>query len=534
MKTVLEVGCGLSTLLWLKLGYKVFSFETDQKWIDYIQKLAQASGLDKNLFITKWGATEAEADKLIADLPSFDIAFCDGPAGGGNREFSTKLCTAKTDFLLIHDAGRHGEKDGKPKEREWQAKYVVDGFEGPIKGGHRTHLWLRKNSKYTEMRKNAINKKHPKRKGDSKGLIRFAFNGRGEGGAERTCTWIMNRFYEMGYEVIYHSPNNGVGCGSFRKEGNPNIKMADYSTVGNPCDILVLYTNDHVWEFKTPELHKMFENIQSKRKVMCLNYRVGPIGTMEAKWTRGWDSYLFLNSYMKDIVLARYPQAKCKVLAPPADVSKFFHIEPNYKECIKLIRHSSQGDAKYPKSIDAMVKKILETREDLNIRLMPAPTFLKYEDKRLIRHGKNQPAIEEYLELGNVFWYTLPDGYEEGGPRVILEAMAAGLPVICDNHSGMIDRVNDETGWKCNDFTEQINVIKSLTSEIIEKKGKAAKDYAKEHFRKELWIEFILGEFERTIPAEIDDEKQPNGFLENTKKETDEWVQKQINDIIGG
>jgi len=110
-----------------------------------------------------------------------------------------------------------------------------------------------------------------------------------------------------------------------------------------------------------------------------------------------------------------------------------------------------------------------------------------------------------------------------------MEAMAAGIPVICDNHSGLIDRVNNETGWKCNDFQEQIAIIKSLTPEILEQKGKAAKEFARKNFKRELWIEWILGQHEE---KEVPKEQRVNAFLNNTKEETDEWVNNQVKDLL--
>jgi glycosyltransferase involved in cell wall biosynthesis len=86
----------------------------------------------------------------------------------------------------------------------------------------------------------------------------------------------------------------------------------------------------------------------------------------------------------------------------------------------------------------------------------------------------------------------LPEKYTDQGPRTIMEAMAAGLPVIAENRDGAKDRVTEECGWLVSKHEEVIDIIKSLNPEILEKKGKAARERAKKEFRKEKWIEAII------------------------------------------
>ena len=80
------------------------------------------------------------------------------------------------------------------------------------------------------------------------------------------------------------------------------------------------------------------------------------------------------------------------------------------------------------------------------------------------------------------------------GPRVILEAMAAGLPVIADNWGGAPDRVTPETGWICSSKEEMLEVIRTVTLEEIKTKGEAARKRAYEVFRSERWVKEIIGD----------------------------------------
>lgn len=77
---------------------------------------------------------------------------------------------------------------------------------------------------------------------------------------------------------------------------------------------------------------------------------------------------------------------------------------------------------------------------------------------------------------------------------MIVEAMAAGLPVICESRDGPADRVTTETGWKLDSHAEAAELINSLTPEILAEKGRAARERAKTEFVKEKWFNEIKGD----------------------------------------
>ena len=187
------------------------------------------------------------------------------------------------------------------------------------------------------------------------------------------------------------------------------------------------------------------------------------------------------------------PDIKTVIVPPPIDLDEYFKVEINYQDKLRLVRHSSQRDAKYPKHINNMIKEIKSKRDDLECYLMPAPSFIE-ELPYIHPHKVNQLPVPEFLSQGNLFWYNLPDGYQDQGPRVIIEAMACGLPVIADNSYGAKDRVDEETGWLCDTYEQYIEIIPTLTPEILESKGKASREKAKNEFRKERWMEEIIGE----------------------------------------
>lgn len=461
VKTVLEFGVGLSTLLLNDLGLDVITYEDKQGWIDKIKDI------NPNCNIIQWdGITAPQL------LPKYDFAFVDGPSGGQSRELSTKLGAEHSDLVIVHDAGREWEK-------KWQEKYMEPDFYLASKGGHRCHLWRKGKLEAIEFDPDP-----------SKQLIRVVFNGRGEGGAERSVCWIMKQFIERGWEVQYISPNPQP-CGTFRVDPIKGVDFRDdLKLVKEPCDILFLYTNDWVWEF--PKLEEVFSNLNAKRKVMGVNYKVGRIADLE--WCQNWDHYLFLNS-----TLMKGTKQVGTVMAPPTDLSIYFDNNPDYEGNLKIVRHSSQGDVKYPKNFNDMVDRILSEIPNSELFLMPAPSFMAWvAHPRVHIHLRNQPPVKEFLAQGNCFWYALPTGgYSEGGPKVIMEAQASGLPVIADNHSGAVDRLqytSGVSGFLCDSFTAHLAALRELANnpDLRKVMGVNGRLHAKKMYDPQRWIDQII------------------------------------------
>jgi hypothetical protein len=523
IKSVLEFGTGISTLLLKGIGVQVVSYETMESWI------AKVKAADSSLDIRYWNGHE-----IKEALPKFDFAFMDGPSGAQNREWSTKYASEHADIVIIHDASRM-------HERTWQTRYLKDKFELSARGGNRCHLWIKRGIRNQELEKfecfsvpkqenldiiqdyiangvlqniqdvqlnkgdekcikieKVVEVKEEERKESrcqlssiDKKSIKFVFNGRGEGGAERSATWMLNMLHEMGHEISYITPNDQP-CGTFRKDGNKEIHIGGLDELQEACDILVLYSNDWVWEFNSSKVKNAFEGVNASRKVLCVNYKLGKIGLID--WTMDWDLYMFLNSKLEAELLKNLPGAHTIVMAPPTVLSAEIGLRRIEFPDLRLVRHSSQGDSKYPKDFNEIVDKILTVRKDCSLRLMPAPSFLKDFGARVNSHKRNVPPVIEFLQYGNCFWYYTPEGYTEGGPKVVMEAQASGIPVIANNSSGMKDRVVPGTGWLCDTVEDHINVIKSIEVSKLKEMGENAREHARAVYDPMLWIKHILGE----------------------------------------
>lgn len=318
-------------------------------------------------------------------------------------------------------------------------------------------------------------------------LLRIVTNAKCLGGAERSVIEIAKQFIKNNWRVEITASGNISPA--FENALPPGVTITNH--LSRPADCLLLYASDMVYNFDQ-EKFRIFENLPAKRKVMALTYKIGKAG--DVPWTIGWDKYLFLSTTLCEQFKLKVKSEKLKVeaavLAPCVDLEPFLICGNLRKSAdkIKVVRHSSQGDSKYPISL---LEIMAQTKAHYSF--MPGPSWLVTGDRVQWTGYSDKPEdVAEFLSSGDLFWYLLPDGYTDQGPRVIVEAMAAGLPVIAENRDGAADRVTPETGWLINEHSEAIALINSLTPTIIAEKGKAARQRALSEFKPEKWFEEII------------------------------------------
>ena len=482
VKTILEFGVGLSSLLFATKVDKVMSFETMPGWINKIKEMADEN---KNE-ILHWDGKHVNPDVLKKH--DFDFAFVDGPAGGQAREHSTRIASEQADLIVVHDAGRVWE-------RKWQEKYLAQDYDLVSKGGHRCHFWAKKEiCKVKEKERQA--EVRAQIESDERPSFRMITTCRGFGGSERSSLFIMQDMLNRGYRVELISTGNISG--EYRKNIPSDVIVRPWNDMPEPVDLITFYTSDTIWNYNKPQYLDVMDKLNCKRKVMILNYQLGGAG--EVTWTHNWDLYMFLNSTKEGELLERLNSAKTKVLPPPTDLDPFFKVDIDYpnrdKGNIKLIRHNSQRDAKHPEYTNELITQILdEVNDNIEFFYMP-PRSTTFDHPNIHKFKVNQIPVPQFLSQGNCFWYHLPPGYQDQGPRVIIEAMACGLPCIGDNSYGAKDRITEDTGWLCEDVSDYIEVIKEINDDIaiLKEKGRKARHRARTEFVPTRWADCIIGE----------------------------------------
>ncbi|MDK1103803.1 MAG: glycosyltransferase family 9 protein [Actinomycetota bacterium] len=319
-------------------------------------------------------------------------------------------------------------------------------------------------------------------------LLRIVASTKCLGGAERSVVEISRMFVEKNWRVELTTPTNHPSP-EVLGELPAEVKLNQHVT--KPCDVLLFYASDLVFGFDELRFEP-FERLDAKRKVMALTYKIGKAPS--EPWAQGWDQYLFLSSALERGFLDKLDgrEAKTAVLAPPVDLDPFLAVRPDYSKQTTIARHSSQGAVKFSGDLWGLV----DTLQDTRFEFMPEPPGFGEPSRRncgCVPYNPDRAAVAAFLSKSNCFWYLLPDGYTDQGPRVIVEAMAAGLPAIAENRDGAADRVTDETGWLLDGHDEAVDLIWGLTPEILAAKGAAARERAKNTFDKWKWFEIICG-----------------------------------------
>lgn len=361
----------------------------------------------------------------------------------------------------------------------------------------------------TEMKEKEV---VPRVNGTSKKTFRMLCNTHSFGGGERTAVRIMKLMAEQGYEIELETLSSYINDDFILN--CPELEFADKD---KPCDIAFFQVNDSlIRDMQVASNIKLIVDNHfkmAKRKIVGVNYDVTGI-----EHYKDADCIIFQSTKLKDelgeiaATCDRHwihelsKTGKIKVLHPPTDIQPFLdkYYDRDYS-MIHLIRHSSQGDRKYDDNINEHIRKIYEARKDIDITLMPAPSFL--HDMRVKMYPYNALRPLYFLTLGNVFWYWIPEEkYTEIGANVVLEAMASGLPILCNDNGGLIDIMRDGSytqeegnpfprhGWICETEDEMYDVIENMTIEEIKEKGENARKRVQDIVRPDLWVKYIIGE----------------------------------------
>lgn len=318
------------------------------------------------------------------------------------------------------------------------------------------------------------------------------------GGGERTALAIMNAMHDQGYKIELVDVTGGMN--KEFKDHSPQKTIIydriDYNII-HDTDISFFHVNDSLWRLKMSKIDDTIYDwwVKANRKIISVNYSVFGLYKYQNADVFICQSELLKQSLVAELSLKPEDSNLITVLKPPSDISSLLKIDFRNFNNFRFIRHSSQGDTKYVNNINEQIDRIMSICKNANFYFMPAPSFLQPRITGVYDFEFNDIDIDKFLSIGNIFWYIVPKNkFIESGCNAVIEAMAAGLPVLCNNNGGLIDIVTNDIGWICHNDNEMYDIISKLTIDEVNKKGIAAREKAKQIANIKQWIKIIKGE----------------------------------------
>jgi len=267
----------------------------------------------------------------------------------------------------------------------------------------------------------------------------------------------------------------------------------------------IFYMNDKVYAFKDPnQLKDDFIKVISRAQeiYIVLNFTLG--GFYDLKWLKYYPikKVLFLNEtkrleWSKKVCsdLAHIPT---KSLAPCVAIDKLLKVKRTPSESVRIARHS-RISLKYPippASPCDIYDELLKTNDkniEFKFMLAHKAIIAKYGNHPQFKiYSWNEVPLAEYLAGTDIFLYLISQKCNDQGPRVIVEAMAAGVPCIAENRDGMKDRiVHGENGFLIENMKEAVKMTNVLIRDKLlrEVMGENAREHARKHFQPTNWAE---------------------------------------------
>lgn len=187
------------------------------------------------------------------------------------------------------------------------------------------------------------------------------------------------------------------------------------------------------------------------------------------------------------------------VLNPYGPRKEFFDIEPDYHSN-QLVSVGRFVDKKAPYYLLEVVRRLKERNSNVTLNLIGEgpllPTCINLskvmgiDDRVSFLGALPHNKVKTYLEKAVVYLQhsvTAQNGDKEGTPVSILEASAAGLPIVSTKHAGIPDIVIDnETGYLAeeHDIENMTRNVEKLLKDkrLAERMGRNGKCSIKENF----------------------------------------------------
>lgn len=367
-------------------------------------------------------------------------------------------------------------------------------------------------------------------------IFRMVANSFAIGGGEMSSSNLCRMAQKLGYRVVFHPT---------RKSINPKYGLSEDVEIGptiisgeprGSSDVLVFYANDFV--YKLEETREVWERLLdgANRRVAVLNFVMGC--SWQPWFSERIDKFLFLNTEKEAQLINRLREKGIRIpptssLAPPVDLAPFLSLpEPDYEK-VNFVR-TGRYHGKFEKGdILEIIDSWRGLSPDSEYYFQATPPFLRElygDDPKFHLHSWDEIPIPELLSKCSLFWYRLPKSMKDQGPRVIVEAMAAGLPVLAEPRDGAADRVTESTGWLESDNRGFVRVLQEITSNpgLLREKGRRARERAREEFDPWKWMVHIL---DRELPPGVTDNEICPPDNQETRKRQESLIKPKSQEV---
>jgi ADP-heptose:LPS heptosyltransferase len=380
----------------------------------------------------------------------------------------------------------------------------------------------------------AIEVKGPKKKRE----INIVASLQSDGGGEQSIIKIADMLIDAGWKVNMH-PWAKVHKAFENKEyikkvtfiGAVNImktfknKTAPINPNSYKKNIpMMFYANDQIWDF-CREGGELLVNASSKA-VVCINWANGHLP--KEPWATRNDkikAIIFhnrekLEEFRRDAV--GFFNTKLIPLFGAIELDKYLEVNTalreDRQEQLVVLKHckpdhrkyvteetANGGDKKHvwqkeffkDSDMQLYTRLIKKFKGRIRFEFMEAhKDIVNYfkDNENMIFHRWNAMPVEEFLSRGHIYFYRTSNHWRDNYPRVVAEALAAGLPVITEPRDGTKDRViHGDTGFYACHYNEIECHFEALERKenLRQAMGRAAKEWARANLDPKRWVQVL-------------------------------------------
>jgi len=284
---------------------------------------------------------------------------------------------------------------------------------------------------------------------------------------------------------------------------------------------LLFYANDCVWDFA-----KTAEPIVNKSSSVIIGINFANGSLTKCNWlakSKKLRAVIFQNTEKRDEWIRDaigFDDTQLVVMFGAINLEKFLDVAPQKKEkdqdlmiiktCLPDYRKyvttetESGGDKQHlwqhniikENDVKFYSRLLKDTKKTKFAFMVAHKELVKAFEKepRMIFYKWNEMDVGDFLKQGHIFLYRTSNHWRDQYPRVMAEALAAGIPCLGEPRDGTKDRiVHGDSGFHCIDYDGFLYAIKLLQrkEDYRHKMGMYAKEWAKKNLDPKKWIEVI-------------------------------------------